>query len=469
MKLHSLDLKNFRCFAQLRVEFHPQLTVLVANNGQGKTAILDALRIGLWPFVSGFDLAKPNTSLATANGINIEDVRVLRNNHLMARQLPTEITLQRKVGQGFHRLQSILPPYAIWKRYRDSEQAGSHTKEDDGSRQLKKSAMFQQQQIRDLSKFVVALPVFGYYGTGRLWSEKRLTKAKRNNKEIVDANTRTFAYMDCLDPSSSYKQFEEWFISAFIKMREDQIRRLEAGHSQVTANPLVENPITVIQQAVNELLASTGWRNISYSETHEKSLVMHHDLRGTLKVDQLSDGIKNMVAMVADIAYRCALLNPHLGAEAALRSYGLVMIDEVDMHLHPQWQQTVMAGLLSAFPKIQFIVTTHSPQVLSTVERENIRLLELDSNGIGTASIPIADSYGEPSHDVLQAIMQVDPQPPVPEKVDLERLTALVDQGLYQSEQAQQLLASLKQRLSPSHPQIERIERSIRRQEALAR
>jgi predicted ATP-binding protein involved in virulence len=173
--------------------------------------------------------------------------------------------------------------------------------------------------------------------------------------------------------------------------------------------------------------------------------------------------------MVADIAYRCALLNPHLGAEAALRSYGLVMIDEVDMHLHPQWQQTVMAGLLSAFPKIQFIVTTHSPQVLSTVERENIRLLDLDHEGIGIASIPLADSYGEPSHDVLQAIMQVDPQPPVPEKVDLKHLTALVDQGLYQSEQAQQLLASLKERLSPSHPQIERIERSIRRQEALAR
>ena len=467
MMLRSLELKNFRCFAQLTVEFHPQLTVLVANNGQGKTAILDALRIGLWSFLSGFDLANPNTTVPAANSISIEDARVLKKDGSMIRQLPVEIILDSMVG-AIHAGWGSFSNHT-WKRYRDSEKTGSHTKDDESSRELKKYSASLQQDIRDLDKLRITLPVFGYYGTGRLWSEKRLTKAKRNNKEIVDANTRTFAYMDCLDPSSSYKQFEEWFISAFIKMREDQIRRLEAGHSQVTANPLVENPITVIQQAVNELLASTGWRNISYSETHEKSLVMHHDLRGTLKVDQLSDGIKNMVAMVADIAYRCALLNPHLGAEAALRSYGLVMIDEVDMHLHPQWQQTVMAGLLSAFPKIQFIVTTHSPQVLSTVERENIRLLELDSNGIGTASIPIADSYGEPSHDVLQAIMQVDPQPPVPEKVDLEHLTALVDQGLYQSEQAQQLLASLKQRLSPSHPQIERIERSIRRQEALAR
>ena len=464
MKLRTLELKNFRCFAQLMVEFHPQLTVLVANNGQGKTTILDALRIGVWPFVSGFDLANPSANTPTANSISIEDARILKTNGLMARQLPTEVGLLGHLGVG-----EKLAIHS-WKRYRESEQTGSHTKDDQNARELKKFSLLLQQQVRDIQDdSIIELPVFGYYGTGRLWNEKRLTKGKRNNKEIVDANTRTFAYMDCLDPSSSYKQFEEWFISAFIKMREDQIRRLEAGHSQVTANPLVENPITVIQQAVNELLASTGWRNMSYSETHEKSLVMHHDLHGTLRVDQLSDGIKNMVAMVADIAYRCALLNPHLGAEAALKSEGVVMIDEVDMHLHPQWQQTVIAGLLTAFPKIQFIVTTHSPQVLSTVERENIRLLELDSNGIGTASIPIADSYGEPSNDVLQAIMQVDPQPPVPEKVDLEHLTALVDQGLYQSEQAQQLLASLKQRLSPSHPQIERIERSIRRQEALAR
>ena len=309
MKLHSLDLKNFRCFAQLRVEFHPQLTVLVANNGQGKTAILDALRIGLWSFLSGFDLANPNTTVPAANSISIEDARVLKKDGSMIRQLPVEIILDSMVG-AIHAGWGSFSNHT-WKRYRDSEKTGSHTKDDESSRELKKYSASLQQDIRDLDKLRITLPVFGYYGTGRLWSEKRLTKAKRNNKEIVDANTRTFAYMDCLDPSSSYKQFEEWFISAFIKMREDQIRRLEAGHSQVTANPLVENPITVIQQAVNELLASTGWRNISYSETHEKSLVMHHDLRGTLKVDQLSDGIKNMVAMVADIAYRCALLNPH--------------------------------------------------------------------------------------------------------------------------------------------------------------
>ena len=176
-----------------------------------------------------------------------------------------------------------------------------------------------------------------------------------------------------------------------------------------------------------------------------------------------------MISLAADLAWRCTKLNPQFGHKASIDSPGIVMIDEVDMHLHPQWQQRVIASLRRAFPKIQFIVTTHSPQVLSTVRRENIRLLGTNEAGQMTVSEPLADSYGEPSNDVLQAIMHVDPQPPVPEKVQLERLTELVDQGLYEKDEAQRLLTALKQSLSPHHPQLEKIERSIRRQKALGK
>ena len=173
-----------------------------------------------------------------------------------------------------------------------------------------------------------------------------------------------------------------------------------------------------------------------------------------------------MVAMVADLAYRCVKLNPHLGAEATIKTHGIVMIDEVDMFLHPSWQQSVLGSLQEAFPKIQFIVTTHSPQVLSTVPKECIRVLSTNSQGEDIAATPLAASYGEPSNDVLQAIMHVDPQPPVPEKRLLDELTSLVDQGEYQSSRAKKLLAELRQKLNDQHPQILKIERSIRRQEA---
>ena len=139
------------------------------------------------------------------------------------------------------------------------------------------------------------------------------------------------------------------------------------------------------------------------------------------------------------------------------------------MHLHPSWQQTVVSSLKQAFPNIQFVITTHSPQVLSTVPRECIRVLTTDVTRGSIAATPIAPSYGEPSNDVLHAIMHVNPQPPVPEKAQLDELTSLVDQGQYESARAKELLCSMKQALNEQHPQIQRIERSIRRQEALKR
>lgn len=105
--------------------------------------------------------------------------------------------------------------------------------------------------------------------------------------------------------------------------------------------------------------------------------------------------------------------------------------------------------------------------MLSTVPKECIRVLGSNSDGEDVASIPLAASYGEPSNDVLQAIMHVDPQPPVPEKHLLDELTSLVDQGEYQSIRAKALLLELKQNLNDQHPQILKIERSVRRQEVL--
>lgn len=227
----------------------------------------------------------------------------------------------------------------------------------------------------------------------------------------------------------------------------------------------LQDQITGIQDAVNTVLRNEGWGNFHYSLQHEE-LAMTHDELGVLPVSMLSDGVRAMVSLVADLAWRCAKLNPQLGVKAQKKTEGISFIDEVDMHLHPKWQQTVVASLRDAFPKIQFILTTHSPQVLSTVRRESIRLISVGPDSSASA-MPLASSYGEESQNVLQAIMGVDPQPPVPEKEDIDRLTVLIESGKYQSEEAQKLLQSLRGHLSENHPQLQRLERSIRRQEAL--
>ncbi|MCY1358816.1 restriction system-associated AAA family ATPase [compost metagenome] len=172
-----------------------------------------------------------------------------------------------------------------------------------------------------------------------------------------------------------------------------------------------------------------------------------------------------LVALAGDLARRLVTLNPE--SDDPLKGHGVVIIDEIDLHLHPRWQQEIVTGLQRTFPNLQLIVTTHSPQVLSTVRRENIRTLELDATGQVVVSKPFAPTYGEPSGDVLHSVMLVDPQPPIAEKADLLRLTELVDQGLHDDQEAKQLMQKLLSVLGEKHPQLLRLQRSIQRQKAL--
>lgn len=445
-KLESIKLQNFRCFTDITIDLHPRLTVLVAENGQGKTAILDAIRIGLWPLVGGFDLAKSGSS-DRANTITIDDVLLRKQTDFgNSRQLPSCVVMK---GNYLSMLDSIINgtnPFNDyeWVRYRVSEAKRSQIKDDNLSKMLKTLASLVQDKIRKPDSNIISLPIFGYYGTGRLWNEKRLTEKKSTSKtEKIDQSIRTFAYRDCLDPASSYKQFESWFTTAFKKFREEQIIQLEKGESSGQVSSQVKNPIKVVQTAVNEVLKETGWNSLSYSETSDQSLILEHSEKATLKVDQLSDGIKNMLALVADIAYRCALLNPHLGAQAAIESQGLVMIDEVDMHLHPKWQQTVLDSLLRAFPKIQFIVTTHSPQVLTTVKRENIRVLTQDAEGKFVAEMPNKSPLGHESGDALSFVMKVATRPSMSFDDLVKGYEQLVRNGLEISDDAHNIKRQL--------------------------
>lgn len=460
MKLEKIELSNYRCFDSLTVDIDPKLTVLIAANGVGKSTILDAIRVSLWTFVSGFDLAKtPFTD--PGNSIPIDDVRVIKMlDGKMIRQLPASVKAIGDPGTGDTR---------EWTRIREKETPRSKTIDADKASFVRQFASAIQEQIRDPEKPYLYLPVFGYYGTGRLWAQKKLTEANRGVDDTTknDFFMRAFAYRNCLDPASSYKHFKEWFTWVHESYFESQIKHLH-NKANIAKVEEMHQPLLVVQQAIDTILQPiTGWHTLEFSYEHEKSLIMTHPEHGVLKVDQLSDGIRSVLAMVGDIAYRCVKLNPLMGIEAAKKTNGIVLIDEVDMHLHPEWQQVILQQLQQAFPNIQFIVTTHSPQVLSTVKRENIRVLAPNAEGKIVASMPLAKTYGEPSNDVLQSVMHVDPQPPIPEKADLHRLTELVDQGQYQSSEAIALMVSLNAQLDEQHPQLQKLQRSIARQKVL--
>lgn len=436
MKLQKLRLRNFRCFSEIELDLNEKLTVLVAENGQGKSAILDAIRIGLSPFVNSFDLARSIFN-DPGNGITVADVRMIRlSKGEMARQLPCEVVMTGDFGSG---------TTSTWIRYRDKEAKATKTKDDGATAQLKKWASKVQSQIRDQDINDLHLPVFGYYGTGRLWAQKHLRQGLRGKDDTKDPDfyMRPFAYRHCLDPASSYKHFREWFIWAFESLREQQINKLE-GRNNSDELQMAEDRIRVVQQAIDTfLMPITGWHTLEYSVTREKSLILHHDEQGVLDVEQLSDGIRSVLAMIGDIAYRCIKLNPQLGADAARRTSGVVMIDEVDMHLHPRWQQVVLGQLQEAFPKVQFIVTTHSPQVLTTVARGFIRVLKTDDNGI-VVEVPKFSPLAHESGDALAQIMGTQREPELPLQEDIRLFEQLVRAGKEDSSEAQEIRCKLE-------------------------
>ena len=464
MRIYDLYLKNYRCFAELNVDFHPQMTVLVAPNGIGKTTILNAVKVALWPYVAGFDLGSTTKDIT---GIHVDDVRREPIENSMEPRLKTEISANGTifVSAILNSVKGVEQEWSV-SRFRESVRNGTKTKEakPDEAENIKmwgqelQNRVFSGDQSRPDS-----LPLLGYYGTGRLWNLKNLTAL---HKKAEKNSSRTYAYRDCLDTASSFKHFAVWFSTVYMTYLKTKLSSFEKNlpFDNVKHAALVE----AVQVAVDVVLKSqTGWHTLTYSFAHHE-LVLNHDRHGELKVSQLSDGIRNMLALSGDIAYRCCKLNAHLGRDAVRKTNGIVMIDEVDMHLHPSWQQTMLADLMAAFPKLQFIVTTHSPQVLSTVHSDSIRVIGEDAMGNLIAQPPLGDGYGLPSGDVMHSVMGVDPQPPVDEKFDLQKLTELVDQGQFDVPEANKLKRSLTKKLGATHPQLLRLQRSVERQKALA-
>ena len=340
--------------------------MVVATNGAGKTALLDAVGIALGPFIGAFDESVGKHFHATdirqtairstaskemeyaADGVGLEATGCFQFNGVGKDVGAEDVTWSRR----------LTGPVKTKTTIKEAKKLIDYGKR-------------LQAAVRTPGTNVV-LPLVAYYGTGRLWQQKKLTRGK------LTRTSRTIGYRDCLDPASSFKSFVEWFAYWNDNISREHTAARKQGRDYEPTE--FDGYVSSVIRAVNLCLAPAGWKNIDYSPALQE-LVAKHDEHGELPISLLSDGIRNMIGMIADIAFRATKLNGHLGAKAAEQTPGVVLIDEVDMHLHPSWQQTVLQSLTKAFPELQFIVTTHSPQVLSTVSRESIRVIECDDLG----------------------------------------------------------------------------------------
>jgi predicted ATP-binding protein involved in virulence len=140
-----------------------------------------------------------------------------------------------------------------------------------------------------------------------------------------------------------------------------------------------------------------------------------------------------------------------MGDHAALRTPGVLLIDEVDLHLHPRWQQLVIGLLQAAFPALQMILSTHSPHVLSTVDVASVRVITLN-HGHGESTIPAFQTRGVESADVLARVMDVDPVPQVEQARWLTDYRAMVQESEYESPDARGLWNKLVSHFGENHP-----------------
>lgn len=390
----SLYLNNFRCFDELLIDFDKELTVLVGTNGSGKTSVLDGLAIMLSTVLRNFDGPTRGFQLSDAREIP-EDLDSKAAVAQMSQQFPVSAQIDAALNHDKY----------WWRRTRSSANGRTSWGEKNTPVGADMTALWNHANSGNSRDTV--LPVIALYGV------ERLIGVIKASKEI--SKGRSGAFDTALNGRSDYRRLEQYI--AALTLADFQAARRGADAEAARAQ------LDAIRLASNSVLEGSGWKDPEWNPVI-KELTLTHPDRGTLPLSFMSSGIRIAAGLVLDIVSRMARANPHLGSKSLLvDTPGIVMIDEVDLHLHPMWQQQIVPKLRQTLPRVQFIVTTHSPQVLSTVDASHIRIL--DGSTVRKAEF----SEGLRSDIILSSIMGTDPEPEMGINVALQRYMELVDNG----------------------------------------
>lgn len=279
----------------------------------------------------------------------------------------------------------------------------------------------------------IILPVISYYGTGRLWSQKN----EKQNISELNLSNRLYGYTDCLSASSNGKLMIKWFRSMTLYRLQEQVEIPElSAVEKAIAECFVDSGVTANKVSVRFNVKTDEIEIVYLNENGELETHPFHEL---------SDGFRNTMSMVADIAYRMSVLNSQLLDDVTKKTPGVVLVDEIDQHLHPRWQNNILKSLMNIFPKVQFIVTTHSPIVISSAMRSQLILFDNDK------CCYFDDSYGKDSNSVLTEIMGVSPRPEEIQKT-LDKFYRTLDDEEF--DKAKELLGDLMEVLGKDNSDV---------------
>ncbi|MCP4106885.1 MAG: AAA family ATPase [Desulfobacteraceae bacterium] len=432
IKLSELTIKNFRGFRELSVKFPPDSAVLVGINGSGKSSILDCIAIFLSHFI--IKLTKNTGKLKADFELTDNDVNI----HSKERA-----ELSFTVSTDKHNT-------VKW----DIRKMNSPSEPTEDDIELNKY-IDSVNNILINSEPDLNFPVLAYYQTNRIILK---SGASSKSKDQRHEFPQFMAYDNAFSKNmTNFLNFLEWF--RYEEDIENEIKIRERNFNAVTKN--LENVRRAIENFLNwfpsdnfsdlQVKRETERQDYSFQPLKESSLLITKNKNDKLDIEQLSSGEQILLIMIADIARRLTIANPRL--KNALHGSGIVLIDEIELHMHPQWQREIIPCLRKTFPKIQFIVTTHSPQVLSSIDKENLIMLE-DFQIV--KEIPY--TKGRDANSILFDIQGVEKRP-LEYKSKINELYGLLD--VENVEEAKKMLNELTEKFGENDSEIVRINTHI--------
>ncbi|MGD2182838.1 AAA family ATPase [Lusitaniella coriacea] len=291
-------------------------------------------------------------------------------------------------------------------------------------------------------KYEINIPLAIYYPINRAVLETSL-ELPGNKPGVLHACKQALDGVQI-----TFKSFFQWF-----RVSEDLENEERRDNSDYR-----DKGLEAVRQAIYSLMP--GFANLRVRRSPLRMTVNKNG--NELIVNQLSDGEKCLLAMVGDLARRLAIANPKL--DEPLQGEGVVLIDEIELHLHPQWQRGIISALTRTFPNCQFIVTTHSPQIVSHVQPENIYVLASTDDEI-IAQRP-SSSYGRDSNRILEDLMET-PARPQKIKDKILELFRIIDSG--DLEAAKQLRARIVKEIGADEPELVKADVFMQRKAILKR
>ena len=422
MRLKKLEILGYRGFehkVDIRFSENGAPTVFIGVNGAGKTAILESI-VGCLKVLQTEILGKRlPTKLFQRSEVNIN-----RDEDAICKLFwDFEFEGTHPVDSGFEIRKTIDPPYTIFR------------KDTRALVQSLKDAIVENRKLN--------IPIVAYYPTERIVLNPSLKALD------ISSMTQLDAWHGAFDAYLNYDAFFQWFRN-IEDLENEQRLNLDPNFSY--------GPLQAVRNAISSIIE--GFSNPRISRAFPTDFIISKKGQ-ILSLGQLSHGEKMTISLVGDLARRLAIANP--GLENPLTGSGVVMIDEVDLHLHPEWQRNIVRRLRTTFPNIQFILTTHSPLVINHMTKECIFLLE-DGDLTSLVDHPF-NSYGADIEDTLKIIQKV--RSLIPEEVEeqLNRLFNLIDNN--EIDAAKELLKQLSGLLDNQHPSLLKAETKIQFKELL--